>query len=122
MLAADIRAQTTVVKETYVGTMMPRISWDSSMIWYGDVKNELPREAMAHRLISEVPRPTNVVRYLASATYLDRKMYRIYMEHCLHGDLEDVIREYAARNRMRDENGNEVKLCVSRCMCAPEVQ
>lgn len=104
-------AQSVVVKETYTNAM-PLVEWSSSQIWYGDPVNgsPVPREVLMHNTLSQAKPSANVVRFLGSAVHLDRRIYRIYMEHCPHGDLEDLIQEYAQLNGMTDKDGQELDM------------
>ncbi|KAK5121123.1 hypothetical protein LTR85_005607 [Meristemomyces frigidus] len=101
--------QRIAVKEVCTDTM-PHISWDSSLIWYGDPKDERPGEVMMHEALSGLKPSTHVVRLMGSAVYLDQKMYRIYMEYCPHGDLESVISLYTQRNNMIDKDGQKLNM------------
>ena len=91
------------VKESYLGP-----HWWEDETWYTETEEDgtpyrLPREAFIHALMSYrkmLPHSRNVVEYDSYAVYEDRHMYRLYMQFCQHGDLNDMISMHA---RLRDD-------------------
>jgi hypothetical protein len=79
-----------VVKETYCKDM-----WDESWLWTGQPGSE-PLEYSIVNKIGRLQESYNIVRYRGYAVYDCLRTYRLYMEYCPHGDLNDLIMRHRA--------------------------
>ncbi|KXS97366.1 hypothetical protein AC578_9614 [Pseudocercospora eumusae] len=84
-----------VTKEGYLGS-----KWDSERYWHGPKADRVPLEYILQRTLSNLPKANNIVHCLAYGLYERFRMYRLYMEYCQHGDLEQSLREYFDFARM----------------------
>lgn len=65
-------------------------AWNRPSNWAGQVGTSEPREVDVHRRLT-VARVDGFVTYLNHRVYLQRQRYRIYMQFCPHGNLEELI-------------------------------
>jgi serine/threonine protein kinase len=87
--------------------------WDNSY-WAEPEERGVPREAMIQNLLSDRPDGFNIVQLHAWQVYKERKMYRLYMEYCEHGDLEGLITNHQrlAMSVPKNQSGTTLDLCV----------
>ncbi|KAF7188039.1 Serine/threonine-protein kinase KIN3 [Pseudocercospora fuligena] len=84
-----------VTKEGYLGS-----KWDLEQYWHGPKADRVPLEYILQRALSKSPKADNVVHCQAYGLYERFRMYRLYMEYCQHGDLEQNLKEYFELARM----------------------
>ncbi|KAK3708762.1 hypothetical protein LTR37_011283 [Vermiconidia calcicola] len=99
-----------VVKETYLGSA----GWDQEVHWSEPIDARKPREATIQSLLNPLPEAFNVVQLRDTRVYDDRKMYRLYMEYCEHGDLESLIRNHIelGSKEPRDQEGHYLRTAI----------
>lgn len=87
-----------VLKDTYISDN----NWRDRRYWY-DVNT--PLDCYIHEALSNVPNARNIVGLLGFRLYDSKRMYRLYMEYCCHGDLLTLILRHRKRDGLRDEHG-----------------
>lgn len=94
-----------VVKETYAASL--RSGWDDLRLWFGDSLDRVPLEYVLARSASSKRGGDTILRVDGYGIYDTHAMHRLYAEYCPHGDLEDLIDEYAGLkySDLVDENG-----------------
>lgn len=85
-------ANRIVVKESYQGEI-----FDVPAFWEGEVCRKVIKEESITRYLSTLPNARNIVKWQGAAIYETMRMYRVYMEYCPHGDLEELIERCIAR-------------------------
>lgn len=93
-----------VVKETYAASLR---GWDDSRLWFGNPLDRVPLEYALARSVSSKRGGDTILRVDGYGIYDTLAMHRLYAEYCPHGDLEDLIDEYAGLkySDLVDENG-----------------
>ncbi|KAK5121125.1 hypothetical protein LTR85_005609 [Meristemomyces frigidus] len=94
------------VKETY---LKPE-QWNSLAYWSDIIEPRKSREAAVQKKLSRLPGAWMIVRYLSEKVYPDRHMYRICMEYCPLGTLEDLIRRHIQQQRERGDDGRPTEI------------
>ncbi|KAK4543947.1 hypothetical protein LTR36_004721 [Oleoguttula mirabilis] len=89
------------VKDTY---LEPR-QWDSPVYWSDMRDPRIAREAAIQETLSDLRYAQSIIKYLSTKVYLDRHMYRIFMEYCPLGTLEDLIWKHNRQQQNRFDNG-----------------
>ncbi|CAK4034366.1 Ca2+ calmodulin-dependent kinase [Lecanosticta acicola] len=85
-----------VVKDSQ---LLQNMDWNSSANWYGDIHMRIPYEWITNRWLKACEESINVVECKkAYSIYDELHMYRVYLEYCPHGTLEDLI---ARHDRLR---------------------
>ncbi|PIA89588.1 hypothetical protein CB0940_07448 [Cercospora beticola] len=94
-----------VVKETYAASL--RSGWDDSRLWFGNFLDRVPLEYGLASSVSSKRGGDTILRVDGYGIYDTLAMHRLYAEYCPHGDLEDLIDEYAGLkySDLVDENG-----------------
>lgn len=77
-----------LVKETY----MEKEIWDHPSYW----TQGRPNEFTIPRKLQLLEHADNIVRHKTFSRDDEEQMYRVYIEYCPHGSLEDLIRRQAA--------------------------
>lgn len=78
-----------VLKETY----LVEKRWKNLTFWSSPQKN-VPREAAIQGWFSGLKDSTNIVQLYSAKVYEAKRMYRLYMEYCEHGDLEQMLNNH----------------------------
>jgi serine/threonine protein kinase len=102
-----------VAKETY---MRQPGQWDAPRYWDGAVSQRVPLEFSIASYVGRSPEALHVVRHLSYGIYEQWPMYRMYMEFCPRGDLEDSIGKYASQNARK--SGRDMDLVPVRACWA----
>ncbi|KAF2765621.1 kinase-like protein [Teratosphaeria nubilosa] len=96
------KTEAVVVKETYLSES----DWNGEWFWQGNPVDRMPREVYIHQKLSSCPSACNIVTFRGHSIHESHRMYRIYMEYCRHGDLEQVIRLHASLNQVKAVDGS----------------
>ncbi|GAB7366802.1 hypothetical protein MBLNU230_g0754t1 [Neophaeotheca triangularis] len=81
--------------------------WERPSNWVGEV-GDRPMEYHAHKKIEEAAERADldqIVKVFGYGVYPDRRMLRIYTEHCVQGDLTGVINLYRKLKGKADQDG-----------------
>ncbi|SMR41281.1 unnamed protein product [Zymoseptoria tritici ST99CH_1E4] len=83
-----------VLKETY-SAAAKGLAWDASWMWDGE-PGTTPFEFSIIEKLGRLPDAHSIVRVRAFAIHDTLKMYRIYMEYCPHGTLNQLLVQHRA--------------------------
>lgn len=107
---ADIRTKRLAVKDTHLsekGWLDGKFAWK---FWMDIKGKKVPREAVMHRQMSLADQQNEfIVQYREYAVHPWDQMYRLYMEHCEHYDLQKLINNHSCVFDLKDESGNDIK-------------
>lgn len=81
-------ADRIVIKESYQGD-----SFGTHTYWDGKLYRRVIKEYSLTKSLTDLPNSKHIVKPLAFAVYEHLRMYRVYMEYCAHGDLENAIKK-----------------------------
>ncbi|EME83620.1 uncharacterized protein MYCFIDRAFT_196840 [Pseudocercospora fijiensis CIRAD86] len=87
----------TAIKEAYLGPRpgKSKDSWNNARFWCHPMSIRYPMEAGIMRRLNDLQHSESIVQNLAYASYDAKKMFRLYLEFCEHGDLNELIKAYA---------------------------
>ena len=112
MCTTDTFVQRKVAKEAYLGSY-----WDEEAYWMPDKEDRLPREFWIGLTLSNCDQAYNVIGPISYAVYPDSHMYRLYMDYCACGDLEELIRNHSSMvdTKTVDQDGKRLRWWVILC-------
>ncbi|KAF7191180.1 Serine/threonine-protein kinase KIN3 [Pseudocercospora fuligena] len=89
------------IKEAYLGPRpgKSKDQWNNARLWCHPMSVRYPLEAGIMRRLNDLEHSESVVRNLAYASYDAKKMFRLYMEYCEHGDLNELVKAYVNAGR-----------------------
>lgn len=96
-------SQRVVVKETYKSA-----AWDDPAFWH-DVEARIPREPTILEALLGLQDHGSIVETRHCRRYMNRPMYRLYMEYCEYGDLGGLVYQHWKTRGRRNEFARQDK-------------
>ncbi|KAK5121124.1 hypothetical protein LTR85_005608 [Meristemomyces frigidus] len=106
----DSAAQGTLPYDpTSEGVYLKPGVWENSKYRWDE---QTPREVYMHRALVGLKNSWSIVQWRGWKLYANRYMYRIYMEYCPGGNLDELIERHAEVQGTRDGDGSNLRTQV----------